>query len=144
MNELQQRSAVVAEALTWLETPYHHHGRIKAVGVDCAQILCAVYEACELVGHIELGNYPPQWHLHHSEELYLGWLEKVGAREVQAPALGDIAVYKFGRCYSHGAIVVGPELVVHSYLRRGVHLSRFTEAPLAGRPVKFFSIWAGA
>ncbi|MEO8804635.1 MAG: hypothetical protein ABI433_01020 [Burkholderiaceae bacterium] len=141
MNELQQRSAVVAEALTWLETPYHHHARIKGVGVDCAQILCAVYEACDLVDHIELGNYPPQWHLHHSEELYLGWLEKVGAHEVQAPALGDIAVYRFGRCFSHGSIVVGPALVAHSYLRRGVHLSRFTEAPLAGRPVKFYSLW---
>lgn len=141
MSQAQERSAVVAEALTWLETPYHHHARIKGVGVDCAQILCAVFETCGHVGPIDLGNYPPQWHLHHSEELYLGWLEKVGAREVQAPALGDIAVFKFGRCYSHGAIVVGTGLLLHSYLRRGVHLSRDTEAPIAGRAVKFWSIF---
>lgn len=141
MNRAQERSAVVAEALSWLGTGYHHHARIKGVGVDCAQILCAVFETCGLVGPIDLGNYPAQWHLHHHAELYLGWLEKVGAHEVQAPEPGDIAVFQFGRCYSHGAIVVDTGLLLHSYLGRGVHLSRDTEAPLAGRPIKYWSIF---
>lgn len=144
MNEAQQRSAVVAEALTWLGTPYHHHARIKGAGVDCAQILCAVFEACALVPHIELGNYPCEWHLHHSDELYIGWLEKVGARQVALPTPGDIALFRFGRCFSHGSIVVDTDTVVHSYLGHGVHLSRFSEAPLAGRPVQFWSIWGDA
>lgn len=34
----EQRAAVAQEALAWLGTPYHHHARIKGVGVDCAQI----------------------------------------------------------------------------------------------------------
>lgn len=37
--ELQQRAAVIAEAESWLSTPYHHEARIKGHGVDCAQIL---------------------------------------------------------------------------------------------------------
>lgn len=137
----EQRAAVVLEALGWLGTPYHHHGRIKGVGVDCAQILCAVFEACGRVPHIELGNYPRDWHLHHSEELYMGWLARVGARRVEAPGLGDIALFQFARCFSHGSIVVAADTVLHSYLGHGVHVSRFTEAPLAGREVQYWSIW---
>jgi hypothetical protein len=61
-------------------TPYHHHARIKGVGVDCAQLLCGVYEAAGLVPHIETGHYPHDWHLHRGEELFAGWLDRVGAR----------------------------------------------------------------
>ena len=35
--ELAQRLAVVAEAESWLGTPYHHEARIKGHGVDCVE-----------------------------------------------------------------------------------------------------------
>ena len=31
---MQKNDLAVAEALTWLGTPYHHQGRVKGVGVD--------------------------------------------------------------------------------------------------------------
>lgn len=141
-----QRSAVVAEALTWINTPYHHHARVKGVGVDCAQLLCAVYEACGLVPHINPGNYAHDWHLHRGEEVFIGWLEWVGAREVRAPEQprpGDVVLFRYGRAYSHGGIVlVGPgELtVVHAYLMRGVIRSRLNDEPLQGRGARFWSV----
>lgn len=138
----EQRRAVVAEATTWIGTPYHHHARIKGVGVDCAQILCAVYEACGLVEHVDTGFYPTDWHLHRSEEIYARWLFKycllLEPHATVAP--GDIALFKFGRCYSHGAIVVDDGLLVHSYLGRGVIRSRPDEEPLDGHDVKFWTI----
>jgi cell wall-associated NlpC family hydrolase len=143
-----QRAAVVAEALTWINTPYHHHARVKGVGVDCAQLLCAVYEACGLVPHIDPGNYAHDWHLHRGEEVFIGWLEKVGAREVRAPvrpAPGDVALFKYGRAYSHGGIVVesrGELTVVHAYLMRGVIRSRLDDEPLHGRGARFWSVGA--
>jgi cell wall-associated NlpC family hydrolase len=129
--------------LTWLGTPHHHHARVKGVGVDCAQLLCAVYEACGCVPHIDPGNYADDWHLHRGEEVFIEWLEKAGAREVQVPAPGDVAVFGYGRAYSHGAVVVdGPAArnVVHSYLGRGVVLSRLDEEPLQGRTSRFWSM----
>lgn len=39
----------VAEAMTWLGTPYHHQGRVKGVGVDCATLLCEVYKEVGLM-----------------------------------------------------------------------------------------------
>lgn len=145
--ELAQRQAVVAEALTWLGTPYHHHGRIKGVGVDCAMLLAEVFAACGLVPRVEPGMYPHDWHLHRTEELFAGWVERVGARTVERPRLGDIGLFHFGHTWSHGAVVVADgevPMLVHAYGRRGsdaVIRTALDEAPLAGRRVQWFTLW---
>ena len=53
------RNTVVAEACTWLHTPYHHRGRLKGIGVDCAQFPLQVYAACSLIDLFAPGDYPP-------------------------------------------------------------------------------------
>lgn len=136
-----QRAAIVAEANAWLGTPYHHHGRIKGVGVDCAQILLAVYvDALALAPALDVGQYSTQWHLHRGEEVYLDWLAQAGARQVEQPQPGDIAMFRFGRTFSHSAICVGEGLWLHAYSEAGVIASRLTEAPLEGREVQFWSL----
>ena len=141
--DLRQR--IATEAATWLGTPYHHHARVKGVGVDCAQLLAAVFEAVGVIPHLDLGNYATQWHLHHADELFLQWLQRCGASPLpagQAPGVGDIGVWRYGRTHSHGGIVVdaGPDpLIVHAYIRRKVIPTRVSEAPLAGVPVCYWS-----
>lgn len=141
LSEAEQRLQVAVEARSWLHTPYHHHGRLKGVGVDCAQVLCAVYETCSLVPHVDPGFYPHDHHLHRSSEIYIEWLERCGAREVQVADVGDVALFRFGRTWSHGGIVVEPGLILHSYIGHGVELTRLDEAPLDGRPPRFWSLW---
>jgi cell wall-associated NlpC family hydrolase len=34
-----RRAQVVATARSWLGTPFHHQGRLKGVGVDCAGVI---------------------------------------------------------------------------------------------------------
>lgn len=146
-GERLQRKAVVAEAMTWLGTPYHHCADIKGVGVDCALILMRTYANAGLIDFVDPRPYSPEWHLHRSEELYIAWLERMGARQVQAPALGDVVLFHFGRCFSHGSVVVeeAPHVedtqVLHAYLEREVNLTRLREDPLAGRARQFWSIW---
>lgn len=136
-----QRQAIVAEARSWLGTRYHHNARIKGVGVDCAMLLAEVFERVGMVAHVEPGDYPPDWHMHRSEELFLGWLQRCGARQTGAPSPGDVALFRFGRTFSHGAIVVDQDLqMVHAYIDRGVILSRPTEEPLAGRVCRYFTL----
>ena len=137
---MSTRAQVVAESRRWIGTPYHHHGRVLGAGVDCAQILCAVYEACGLVSHVDPGAYPRDWHKHRSEELYLGWLHKVGAREIDQGQAGDVAVFQFGRTWAHGGILIDAETVLHAYVDRGVIVTRLSEDPLAGRPPRFFTL----
>lgn len=141
------RAQLVAQALQWQGTPYHHHARIQGAGVDCAMLLAEVYAAAGLVPPIDAGFYPHDWHLHRSEELFLAWLARVGAQPVQTPALGDVAVFRFGRTYSHGAIVInaGPvPVLLHAYVGRGVIVTALDEEPLSGRDVQFFSLWGTA
>lgn len=135
-----RRPAVVAEAHTWRGTRYHHRARIKGQGVDCAQILIAVYSTAAGVPEIDPGEYPTDWHFHRSEELYMHWLEQAGAVRVDEPLPGDIGLFKFGRTFSHGAIYVGNDEWVHAYHGQGVILSRTDEAPLHARPVQYWSV----
>lgn len=117
--ERQQRDAVVAEALTWLRTPYHHEARVKGAGIDCAQLLIAVYvEGAGLVPTFEIPAYRPQYGLHRSEEVYLAWIMKYG-RSVKEARPGDLVTYQFGRVTSHAAIVVAWPQIVHAAIGVG-------------------------
>jgi cell wall-associated NlpC family hydrolase len=138
------RTAIVAEARSWVGTPYHHHGRIKGAGVDCAQILLAIYaDALGLVPAYDVGQYSTQWHLHRSEEVYRDWLMHAGAHLVEEPQPGDIALFRFGRTYSHSGIHTGGGLVVHAYAGsiQAVVETALTEEPLASKPVEHWSIF---
>jgi cell wall-associated NlpC family hydrolase len=137
----EQRAAVVAEAMTWLRTPYHHLARVKGAGVDCAQILIAVYAAASVIDAFDPGFYVHDWMLHRSEEIYLGWVEKY-AHCVEVPQPGDIALYRFGRTVSHAAIVVDWPTVIHAHLPdRMVVLADAEKGELPGRLFGFYSLW---
>lgn len=126
------RDQVVAEAKTWLRTPYHHMARVKGGGVDCATLLLEVYHAVGLIPKVDIGYYAPDWHFHREEEKYLGWVSKFG-RRTDNPRPGDIALFKFGRCVSHGAIVTGWPNLIHSYFRLGCVYGSADDAELTGR-----------
>ena len=134
------RAAVVAEAREWLGTPFHHQGRVKGAGVDCAMLLAEIYRRCGLVPHVDPGYYPPDWHLHRDAERYLEKLMPYARELAGPPAPGDVAVFRFGRTFSHGAIVVDWPRLIHAYWRRGVVWGDATLNPLAGRKVRFFGV----
>lgn len=112
------RAAIVAEAWSWLRTPYIHLGDIKGVGVDCAMLLVRAYTAVGAVPNFDPRPYEPEWFLHQDEERYMAGMEKYSHR-VESPLPGDIALYRFGRTASHGAIVVADGLVIHAYRPHG-------------------------
>ena len=113
-----QRKKVVAAALAWENTPYHHQANIQGVGVDCVMLLVEVYKSCRLIpADFDPRPYARNWHLHRSDEMYLAGLERFGAplRGRQRPLPGDIAMFQFGRCASHAALVLQWPLVLHAY-----------------------------
>jgi cell wall-associated NlpC family hydrolase len=114
------RVAVVEEAKTWLRTSWHHRARVKGAGVDCGQLIIACFVNAGLVPDFETGEYAQDWMLNNSEERYLGFVEKHLDR-VDSPLPGDVAVWKFGHCFSHGGIVVDWPSIIHAYRpERGV------------------------
>lgn len=143
LQEQLERSLVCEEAKTWVGTPYHHCADIKGHGVDCAMLLVRVIVDTGLVPPFDPRPYPPDWHLHRSEELYLQNMP-ARARQVMAPEPGDFVVWKWGRTFSHGGIVLewGPKLdVVHALSRERFVLRGAPPGYLGGHEVRFYSLW---
>ncbi len=88
--------------------------------MDCGMILCRVYCDLNLVPSFDPRPYPDDWHLHRSEERYLR-LVLAHCREVAAPAPGDVALFRWGRCHAHGGVVTvaEPLTIVHAFSPAG-------------------------
>ncbi len=139
----EQREAVIRAAKEWMRTPYHHKASVKGAGVDCAMFPLAVYQECGILPKdFQPPDYSVQWHLHRSDELYLKTIEPF-ATEKADPEPADFVVFKFGRTFSHGAIVVAWPLIIHSYIPHGVTLAdALTDAQLISREMKLFAVKA--
>ena len=144
--EARQRAAIVAEARSWIGTPYHNCADIKGVGVDCGMLIVRVFVDAGLCAPFDPRPYPADWHLHRGEERYLGFVFD-RCCEVEKPQPGDVMVLRFGRCYSHGGIVTtaAPLTIVHAYhpARRVIEDETGRRGPLAdpARKPRFFSYW---
>jgi len=154
-EEAAGRMAIVEEGLTWVGTPFVNCGDVKGDrgAVDCAMLLVRCYVDTGRLAPFDPRPYPPNWHIHRSEQRFLGWIqERLGAREIEAPRLGDVIVYQFGRCYAHGAIMINSREVVHAYSHAGIVLVSAMNEPsldkvtLAAadyaRPRKYFDVWS--
>lgn len=141
--EVCERSAIVAEARTWIGTPFHHEGEIKGIGVDCAMLVRRVFlDTGVRTDAPDPRPYSAFGHLHKHDERYVDYLAP-RTREVSAPLPGDIAVWRYGRAFSHAAIVSAWPRVVHAYAPvRHVEESDATiDSRLRRYPVRFFSPW---
>lgn len=119
MTNTEKRESIVKIARDWVGTPYQHRAQVIGAGVDCAQLLIAVYAGCGFITRdFSVQDYPMDWHLHRDEERYLNHV-LAHAHEVTEPLDGDIALFKFGRTVSHAAIVTGWPMVVHAYRPAG-------------------------
>lgn len=137
-----QREQVIHTAKEWLRTPYHHLGKVKGCGADCAMFPLAVYQECGILPKdFEPPEYSMQWHLHRSEELYLKTIEPF-TREISGPPQpADFVVFKFGRAFAHGGIVVEWPLIIHSYIPHGVQYGNaLQDGEMIGREIKFFEV----
>ena len=109
------RELVIAEARTWIGTPYQHKGRVKGVGVDCGGLLYQVYNPFVRMRPFPK-NYPPDWALHQESNLYLDFIRPYTV-EVGSPIPGGMALFKVGRSWSHAAIMSDKLRYIHSWGR---------------------------
>jgi NlpC/P60 family putative phage cell wall peptidase len=148
-KEQIERATVVAEARSWLGTPYHHSADVKRAGVDCGMLLVRVFVDTGLCAPFDPRPYAPDWMLHRDEERYLGFVFD-RTKEIENPLPGDVMVFRYGRCYSHGGIVtsIHPLKIVHAYHpARAVvedEIARSPQLTAPARKPKFFSYWKAA
>lgn len=112
---------MVQEAYEWLGTPYVHAGDIKGKNgaVDCAMILISIFKKFGFIPEdFDPRPYSPSWHLHQNEARYMAGLEQF-SKQIETPRPGDIAMYRFGRHASHGAMIVSEDLLIHAHKKNG-------------------------
>lgn len=165
-GEATERQKVVTSAKTWLRTPFRDQGDVKGPNgaVDCAMLLVRTFQEADLIDPaFDPRPYPPQWHLHRNEERFLKVIDGIVAargrgaevpNEAGLPAAalaraGDVIVYRVGRCYSHGGLVIGNGQLIHACYKTGhVAISALNEVELTQlpdgrpRPYKLFDFWA--
>ncbi len=156
-EEAAARAAFVGEALSWVGTPFLDCADVKGRngGVDCAMLLVRSAVDTGRFAPFDPRPYAPRWHLHRSEEKFVGWIAgTLGAAEVARPRVGDVVLWRFGRCFSHGAVLVNSAEVCHAYYASGRVLVTKLHEPLLDfisdgrlsipRPARFFDLWEGA
>lgn len=126
-----KRDEIVAEAFSWIPTPFHDMAGVKGVGVDCIHFAKAVYVAVGLVPDFTIEPYKPQWFMHRDEPLMLMGIAK-HARQVDRGLPGDLEMYNFGRHAAHCAIVVDEHTLIHAYKPVGF-VTRGDRAEFASR-----------
>jgi cell wall-associated NlpC family hydrolase len=157
--ELDQRVALVREARTWDSTRFHHKANVKRRGadlggIDCANLLIEAHVGAGLAKRFEPEHYPHDWHMHRDEERFAAKLEeylrRVGDGELpireREPDLyirpGNVLIWRYGRTFSHGAIVTQWPRIIHASFPAGCVLE---ESVMGGileeRPMRVYSFW---
>lgn len=116
---LVTRAAVVAEARSWINTPFHHQAEIKGIGVDCGGLMRGVSIALGLIPANYRDLVPPSLHGYSREphgdlgrelcDLYLHRIDPATVRP------GDVVVVQWNGPPRHMAIVAsdgnGPTMI---------------------------------
>lgn len=143
MSIADQRQAAIAEAVSWLKTPFHFEACVKGQGVACGPLLIAIYGAVGIPVPANVGHFPPDWHLHTTEERYADIVRQY-AKPVDAPQSGDVVLFRVfkNRPFCHGGIVIDWPLIIHAADRRSVEYLNVSQTALAKREMLFLSPWA--
>jgi NlpC/P60 family putative phage cell wall peptidase len=147
MDVSEQRARVVAEARTWLLTPYRHGADLRGVGVDCGMFIVRIFVDLGLTPPFDPRPYAPDWMIHRNEEKYLDFFNSRCAPGSD-PRPGDIALFRYGRSYSHAGVVTqtDPDAIIHASHDAGCVIEeRLAQNPALTDPRRkraYFSIWA--
>ncbi len=138
---------IVAEARTWVGTPYVHQASLRGAGADCLGLLRGVWRAMYGVEPVPMPGYTPDWGEAGGRET----LKEAAARWLHpatAEAPGDVILFRMrdGRVAKHLGIAttIGSEAAfVHAYDGHGV-VEQALSAPWARRIAGRFVFPEGA
>jgi cell wall-associated NlpC family hydrolase len=140
-SQFSSRELVCRIARSWIGTPYHHRGRVKGAGVDCAMFPLEVYREAGVIGEVEVPYYPADWMLHRGEEIYLNVVlrhareitEAIGCRLSaigQSASSGNCEDAERPRADSREPIALPGDFVLYHFGRCWAHGAIVLEWPL--------------
>jgi hypothetical protein len=108
-------------------------------------MLAEVYAACGVIPYLEIPFYPADWRLGtvpRPRDAVLQYAIEISG----PPPPGDVAVFRFSRCHTHGAIVVEWPRIIHARVTMGMIYGDARQPKLASREPCFLihslaSLW---
>lgn len=117
-----QADEIVAEALSWLGTPYRHQASGKGVGCDCLGLIRGVWHSL-YGGELAVpSDYAPDWaEVGGDERLLLGAGRNLRPKPLDAFSAGDVLVFRWRPHLpaKHAGIAVSPTHFIHAYQSGG-------------------------
>lgn len=116
---------VVAEARSWIGTPYRHQASLKQKGCDCIGLIIGIWRELfnGLPLEFKLPVYTPGW----AEETKKSQLVEISRQYLTEVAVddfmdGDVIMYRMLRSAptKHCAIVSSSSTIIHAYQGHGV------------------------
>lgn len=123
------RAAIVAEARSWIGTPYRHQASLKGAGADCLGLIRGVYRVFCGPEKEPIAPYSPNWAEETGQETlrdaarrHLVEIDAAPFRDGESLKEGDVILIRVrdrGPA-KHAAIVSGPDTIIHAYDRHAV------------------------
>jgi cell wall-associated NlpC family hydrolase len=105
------------QARQWVGVPYVHRGARRS-GCDCTGLLIGCLRELGYARTYKLRNYPRDWNLHALADDYIRQeLSRYASPAEGGACVGDILLFRFGKCIAHAGIVVKPGVFVHTHAR---------------------------
>ena len=111
------RSAIVAEARSWIGTPYHHQASLKGVGCDCLGLVRGVWRALLGPEPEAIPGYSADWGEAGAEEPMLAAARRhLIEIEPESAGPGDVLVFRMrpGRVAKHAGVKTSSSSFVHA------------------------------
>jgi len=108
---MSTREELIAEAYTWLDTPFRHQGRTKGIEADCAGFVIESARAKDLTT-FQITDYSAQSDEAIFNALLRQHLNPVSWRD-RLP--GDVLSFAPVLKHQHLGLLVEPELFLHAY-----------------------------
>jgi NlpC/P60 family putative phage cell wall peptidase len=108
---------VIAEARSWIGTPYLHQASLKGVGTDCLGLVRGIWRSLYGTEPEAVPPYSPDW----AEASGLETMAEAARRHLRekplhAPAPGDLLLFRWRPHLpaKHAAIMTGEDSMVHA------------------------------
>ena len=115
---MPSRSDILAEARSWIGTPYRHQASLKGVGCDCLGLIRGVWRALYGPEPEIVPAYTPDWAEARGEET----LAQAAARHlapigIEAASSGDVLLFRLRPSLpaKHAGLFVAPDNLIHAY-----------------------------
>jgi NlpC/P60 family putative phage cell wall peptidase len=123
------RAAIVAEAASWIGTPYRHQASLKGVGCDCLGLIRGVWRELFGAEPESIAPYTPDWAEAGGEET----LAEAARRHldeiaIDAAAPGDVVLFRWraGLPAKHAGVLIEPDRFVHAHQGAAVSTAAYS------------------